>query len=345
MLISILLPNLNNVGYLQERLETVYSQTYQNWELVIVDNFSDDGAWELLQQHAAKEKRIRLSQAPRNGMYANWNNCLELAQGELIYIATSDDTMKPNCLEELKKALEQQPTCDLAQCGLEIIDPDGLTVPEPQSWDHYTLGSYNKELVRRSNLRIAPHDGLLHTALFTVCTSITQLLIKKKVFDKLGNFETKWGSVGDFEWQMRVALVFNSVFIPEKLASWRIHPQQATGTLPRLEVCRRMLEMAKVAFTKAQRVAPDKLDDIDLNAFLKFLELDLLEYEYRNRRSVSKKLLFLPTYFFQSPSLLLDWLQMKMRRMPWNLWACPERTRRIESLLSKWDIPRPVFID
>jgi len=65
-LVSVLLPNLNNVRYLPERLETIYSQTVKDWELIIVDSYSDDGAWELLLQHASRESRMRLSPAPRS---------------------------------------------------------------------------------------------------------------------------------------------------------------------------------------------------------------------------------------------------------------------------------------
>ena len=72
--VSILLPNLNNRPYLDERMASIMAQTFEDWELVIVDNYSDDGAWEFFQQWQTKDPRIRLTQAPRDGMYANWNN-------------------------------------------------------------------------------------------------------------------------------------------------------------------------------------------------------------------------------------------------------------------------------
>jgi glycosyltransferase involved in cell wall biosynthesis len=67
--VSILLPNLNNRAYLDERVETILSQTLADWELVVVDNHSEDGAWEFFQKLAGKDDRVKISQAPREGMY------------------------------------------------------------------------------------------------------------------------------------------------------------------------------------------------------------------------------------------------------------------------------------
>jgi len=55
------MPNLNTAPYLQERVETVWGQTYANWELVVSDNYSEDGAWELLQRLARQAHAIWLS--------------------------------------------------------------------------------------------------------------------------------------------------------------------------------------------------------------------------------------------------------------------------------------------
>jgi glycosyltransferase involved in cell wall biosynthesis len=55
--ISICLPNLNNRRFLAERLETIFRQTFTDWELVVVDNHSEDGAWHFFQEQAARMPR------------------------------------------------------------------------------------------------------------------------------------------------------------------------------------------------------------------------------------------------------------------------------------------------
>jgi glycosyltransferase involved in cell wall biosynthesis len=81
-LISICLPNLNNRSYLPHRFASIVSQTLDDWELIVSDNYSDDGAWEYIQEMARMDPRTRASQAPREGMYANWNRCIALARGK-----------------------------------------------------------------------------------------------------------------------------------------------------------------------------------------------------------------------------------------------------------------------
>ena len=55
--VSICLPNLNNRPYLEERLQTILAQTFSDWELIVYDNYSDDGAWELLQAEAQQRAK------------------------------------------------------------------------------------------------------------------------------------------------------------------------------------------------------------------------------------------------------------------------------------------------
>ena len=99
-LVSVCLPNLNTYPYLRERVDTILAQTYENWELVISDNHSEDGAWEFFQDLAKQDPRVSIAQAPREGLYPNWNQCVRRARGEYVYIATSDDGMAPDCLEK-----------------------------------------------------------------------------------------------------------------------------------------------------------------------------------------------------------------------------------------------------
>ena len=66
-LVSICLPNLNARPFLEERFHTILGQTLQDWELFVYDSHSDDGSWELIQDFAKKDARIRILQGPREG--------------------------------------------------------------------------------------------------------------------------------------------------------------------------------------------------------------------------------------------------------------------------------------
>jgi hypothetical protein len=226
--VSICLPNLNNRAYLEERLDTIFRQSFSDWELVIYDNYSEDGAWQFFQEAANQDDRLRIQQAPREGMYANWNNCVRAARGEYVYIATSDDTMAENCVEELVAALDAHPECDLAHCKLREIDENGRDCHD--WWSRESLFALSSgELLNQRHTRRPPFDGLLHLCGDSVYTSITQLLIRRSLFSRVGLFESRWGSIGDFNWNMRAGSVARTVHVPETWGGWRRHSAQATA--------------------------------------------------------------------------------------------------------------------
>lgn len=225
-LVSICLPNLNNRPFLEERIQTILDQTWQDWEMIIVDNHSDDGAWEYFQ--GLRDPRIRIQQAPKEGMYANWNNCIRLAKGEYVYIATSDDTMTPDCLQKLVQGLEEHPECDIVHSNLTVIDQDG-NEKEGFYKSKCASAKYFGERIHEQHVRYAPHDGLLHYYGGTVYVSITQLLIRRSLFERVGFFRNDFGSAADFEWEMRASLVANTLHVPEYLGTWRVHDVQATS--------------------------------------------------------------------------------------------------------------------
>jgi len=106
-LVSILIPVYNRISLVGETIDSAINQTYKNIEIIIVDNCSTDGTWELLQQYAEKDKRIRILRNKVNiGPVLNWKKCIDNAQGEFAKILFSDDIIEPNFLEQTLPFLE-----------------------------------------------------------------------------------------------------------------------------------------------------------------------------------------------------------------------------------------------
>jgi glycosyltransferase involved in cell wall biosynthesis len=226
--ISVCLPNLNTARYLPERFDCILAQTFTDWECIVVDNYSDDGSWKIIQSYAARDPRIKATQAPRDplGMYPNWNNCLRQARGEFVYIATSDDTMAPDCLQMLRDAILKHPECGMAHCDLLVIDANSK--PVDGIYESWEAVDYFGPLMGKEHVRPRGHDSVVACAFFTPYRSITQLLFRRDLLEKTGLFDGKWESYGDMAWQMRAALYTNTVHVPGKLGTWRMHPSQAS---------------------------------------------------------------------------------------------------------------------
>jgi len=226
--VSICLPTRNSIRFLPERLASIRSQTLTDWELVAVDSHSEDGTREMLGQFAAADPRVRVCQAPRDGIYPNFNRCIRLARGRFVYIATSDDTMAHDCLEKLVAALIGNPDCDLAHCPMRVIDEDGL--PGRDWWSGSSMFARSSgDLLHCPHKRIAPFDGMLCLLGDNIYSSVTQLLINRALFDRIGFYQADWGPLGDFHWNLRAGLAASTVHVPDTWGGWRMHASQATA--------------------------------------------------------------------------------------------------------------------
>ncbi len=277
--VSLCMPHLDSAPFTRERIESIAAQTFPDWELVIVDSASSDGSLEILQEWAAVEPRVRILPAPREGIYPALNRAIAASKGEFVAIAMGDDTMAPAFLERMVAALDANPGCSLAHCALEIIDAAGAPVDARADWETIGAQRYLGDWSRRQHVRRAPHDGVLHLCFFTVYTSLTQLLFRRSLSERVGHFRTDRGSFADFEWGLRVGMIGDVVFLPERLASWRRHDRQATGAgrLRRARARGLFSRMAADGLSELRGARPDWHGRIVDAELLEFYRADELE--------------------------------------------------------------------
>lgn len=124
-LVSIIIPVYNRVNLVGETIESAINQKYKNIEIIIGDNCSNDGTWELLQRYAKKDKRIRIFRNNENiGPVRNWKKCFENASGQFIKILWSDDLIEPSCISECISFIDQKTA--FVFTGIKIIDETGI---------------------------------------------------------------------------------------------------------------------------------------------------------------------------------------------------------------------------
>ena len=100
-LVSIIMPSYNGSKYIAESIESIISQTYRNWELIITDDCSDDGTQDIIKGYASRDERIRVFCFEMNqGSGATRNNCIKEARGRYIAFCDSDDRWLPEKLEK-----------------------------------------------------------------------------------------------------------------------------------------------------------------------------------------------------------------------------------------------------
>lgn len=103
-LVSVIVPNYNHAPFLEERLESIYNQTYKNIEVILLDDCSKDNSREILSAYKEKYPEITttvFNETNTGRVFKQWNKGLEIAKGELIWIAESDDYCESDFLEKM----------------------------------------------------------------------------------------------------------------------------------------------------------------------------------------------------------------------------------------------------
>lgn len=139
------MPLYNATEYVRQAIESVLAQTCPDFELIISDNQSTDGTWEICEEYAGKDPRIILHRQAENiGGFANFCFVLEKARAEMYTWVAHDDLRTSNTLEELAALLDSAPTAGLAVCRTIRIDPTGAELDGQAFPDIDGLGPHAK---------------------------------------------------------------------------------------------------------------------------------------------------------------------------------------------------------
>ncbi|MBR4152955.1 MAG: glycosyltransferase [Selenomonadaceae bacterium] len=128
-LVSIVVPNFNHAPFLRQRLESIYNQTYKNFEVILLDDASTDDSREILSNFYKRHEnntRLIFNEKNSGGVFYQWRKGIEAARGDLVWIAESDDFCAENFLSELVTAFADD-AIQLAFCRTDFIK-DGQKV-------------------------------------------------------------------------------------------------------------------------------------------------------------------------------------------------------------------------
>lgn len=126
--VSIIVPNYNKEVFLKERLNSIFNQTFKDYELIILDDASSDHSKEIIETYKARCKSVTVEYNPVNrGVFHQWNRGMELARSDFIWIAEADDYCCPEFLENLLPVFSD-PDVNLAYSDSYIVDTHGKTL-------------------------------------------------------------------------------------------------------------------------------------------------------------------------------------------------------------------------
>lgn len=232
-LISIVLPVYNGEKYLHESIESIISQTYKNWELLILDDCSTDRSSQIAQEYAQKDARIRYFRNDSNlQLPRNLNKGFSLAKGQYLTWTSDDNRYKSEALERMYMALKEHSDAQFVFASCRIIDGNGKEI------EYIMVNESSKK-------RLVGMDSVGACFMYT-----------RKAYEAVGEYDPNFTLVEDFDYWQRIYTKFGAVTISDILYEYRWHDGALTSTM-RKDIFNQTLEKMLLK----NRKAFGKLDD------------------------------------------------------------------------------------
>ena len=219
--VTVIMPNYNHAPYLKERMESIFSQNYPEFEIILLDDASTDDSAAILREYA-KDPRVKtliVNESNSGNTFLQWERGLKEATGEYIWIAESDDVAEPAFLSRMVNAIERDKAV-LAFCHSQWIDSEGKPIERSRDtrWnrDFLMAGfSFVKQYLLAYN---------------NICNA-SAVLFRRDAAQQVDMAQVaQFTASGDRLFWIRLALQGRVAFVSEALNRFRQHAQKVSGS-------------------------------------------------------------------------------------------------------------------
>lgn len=214
-LVSILIYNYNYGRYLQQCIDSAINQTYENIEIIMSDNASDDDSWDIFVEYGKKYRdKFFIARNRKNfGTDHNFATCWAARKGTFHVVLGSDDILEPTFVEKTVEVMQRHPNLGYVMCHRSILDENGILSQE--------VPFYNRNCV------IYPPGQSLVYMMAAVNPSITQILYRSSLLtddrSSTGGLAGKYYATRFLDFS--ISIEFPIAYLKEPLIQHRIHGQ------------------------------------------------------------------------------------------------------------------------
>lgn len=199
--VSIVLPTYNGSRYLAQAIQSCRAQTYQDWELIVVDDCSTDSTPSIIAEFSARDPRVRSVRHETNRRLPGaLNTGFASSRGRYLTWTSDDNLYRPEAIAEMAAVLDREPEVALVYAPMTYIDPDGRPLGPGYSG--------------------GPPDHLAFGAQVGGC-----FLYRRKVYETIGDYAEDLFMVEDWDYWIRVADKFQIRALPKDLYLFRLHDE------------------------------------------------------------------------------------------------------------------------
>jgi len=206
--ISVITAAYNHVKFIRQSVESVQAQTYRDFEHIVVDDGSSDGTAEILKSFVGQITYIRQD---NRGAHAAINEGIRRSSGDYIAIIDSDDAWLPNKLERQIEAIEKSPEAGMVYSLAYFINSKGEV----------------QDLVWLMGTPFDDPNVAFEELLEVNRIPIVTALVKRSCIEEVGFFSETLKALSDWDMWLRISAKWSIIFIPEKLALYRVHENNA----------------------------------------------------------------------------------------------------------------------
>ena len=225
--VSVIVPNYNHERFLRQRIDTVLAQTFQDFELMLLDDCSTDESRSILREYSSDPRvRLEFNEVNSGSTFKQWNKGVRLAQGKYVWIAESDDYSDPRFLERLVALLDANPKVTIAYCR-------SWRVTESQSLDGFADPLLDgPDLVRWSAdfCSDGTEECRRYFVLANLVRNASSAVFRKAVYERVGGADENLRLSGDWKLWAAISLCGSMAYTSEPLNYYRLHQGSVWGS-------------------------------------------------------------------------------------------------------------------
>jgi glycosyltransferase involved in cell wall biosynthesis len=217
-LVSVVVASYNHADFLIRRMDSLVNQTYQNIEIIVIDDCSPDGSVEILKRYEDHPKVNLVIREENSGWVAVSNQGIELASGEFIIFANCDDACDLRMIERMVQAMHHHPSAGIVFCRSLLVNEQDTTLGN--DFD-IRESSFRSRCVKDTLLnRDEMARFLLHSC---VIPNLSAALFRRDCFSVIGNLSSAYRVCCDWDLFFRIVSEYDVAYITEPLNYFRQH--------------------------------------------------------------------------------------------------------------------------
>ncbi|WP_299123544.1 glycosyltransferase family 2 protein [uncultured Winogradskyella sp.] len=223
--VSIIIPNYNHKRFLEQRIISILNQTYQDFEIIILDDASSDGSQELIKEYVnhPKVSHVEFNNNNSGSVFKQWVKGVQFAKGDFVWIAESDDFAENSFLETTVNVLNTNTKLGLVFTDSNKIDEKGMSLG---------LVSKNKKILAstaNNDVVISKSNFAKYLLTHLIIVNASSVLFRKKALESI-NFQLlkEFKNTGDIFTYVGIALNFDLFYFSQPLNNMRLHENNTT---------------------------------------------------------------------------------------------------------------------